>query len=164
MHFGNFQPARFSLTRLLPMNETAIMKKKVLIVEDDPVMGFVCQRLLNKHDYETEIAVDGAKGLERLTAFQPDAVLLDLMMPKVNGTDFLKGVRSQEPYRDLPIIVLTNAAVPTMIEQALKAGATKVLDKSKFNPVAVIELLRALLNTGPSTTLREMSQAQPWKG
>ena len=140
------------------------MKKKVLIVEDDPVMSFVCQRLLNKHGYETEIAIDGGKGLERLTEFRPDAVLLDLMMPKVNGTDFLKGMRSQELFRDLPVIVLTNAAVPMLIEQASNAGATCVLDKSKFNPVAVIELLRALLHTGPSTSLGEMSHAEPWKG
>jgi len=140
------------------------MKKKVLIVEDDPVMGFVCQRLLNKHDYETEIATDGGKGLERLAEFRPDAVLLDLMMPKVNGTEFLKGVRKQEAFRGLPVIVLTNAAVPMMIEQASNAGATRVLDKSKFNPVAVIELLRALLHTGPGTTVSEMSHAEPWKG
>ena len=112
------------------------MKKKVLIVEDDSVMGFVVQRLLEKHDYETEIAADGSKGLERMVAFRPDAVLLDLMMPKMNGIDFLKGVRSQETFKDLPIIVLTNAAVPMLVEQASAAGATKVLDKSKFNPVA----------------------------
>src|SRR5690349_4938499 len=139
------------------------MKKKVLIVEDDPVMAHVCHRLLGKHDFETEIAVDGAKGLERLGEFRPDVVLLDMMMPKVNGVEFLKGVRSQEPFKDLPVIVLTNAAVPMLIEQATKAGATRILDKSKFNPVAVIELLRALLRTGPSTTVSELSQAQPWK-
>ena len=140
------------------------MKKKILIVEDDNVMSFVCQRLLEKHDYETEIAPDGGKGLERMAVFRPDAVLLDLMMPKVNGTDFLKGVRSQEAFKDLPIIVLTNAAVPMLIEQAQQAGATRILDKAKFNPVAVIELLRALLNTGPATTSIGLSQSQPWKG
>ena len=140
------------------------MKKKVLIVEDDSVMGFVVQRLLEKHDYETELAGDGAKGLERMGAFRPDAVILDLMMPKMNGTEFLKGARSQEAFKDLPIIVLTNAAVPMLVEQASNAGATKVLDKSKFNPVAVIELLRALLHTGPARTVSDMSQAQPWKG
>lgn len=140
------------------------MKKKILIVEDDRVMSFVCQRLLEKHDFETETASDGAKGLERLAVFRPDGVLLDLMMPKVNGIEFLKGVRNHEAFKELPIIVLTNVAVPMLVEQATQAGATRVLDKSKFNPVALIEHLRALLNTGPTTTSIGLSHAQPWKG
>lgn len=140
------------------------MKKKILIVDDDPVMSFVCQRLLNKHDYETELAPDGAAGLERLSVFQPDAVLLDLMMPKVDGTGFLQRLRALDAYRQLPVIVLTNAAVPTLVEQASKAGATRVLDKSKFNPVAIIELLRGLLLGGAPTAVNTMSHGEPWKG
>lgn len=140
------------------------MKKKILIVDDDPVMGVVCQRLLAKHDFESQLASDGAKGLECMASYQPDAVLLDLMMPKVNGTAFLQRIRAQEAYRDLPVIVLTNAAVPALIDEAQRAGATRILDKSKFNPVAVIELLRALLHTGPSATINVMSHGEPWKG
>lgn len=137
--------------------------KRILIIDDDPVMSFVCQRLLNKHGYETELAPDGGKGLERLPEFRPDAVLLDLMMPKVNGISFLERARADEAWRQLPVIVLTNAAVPTLVEQATKAGATRVLDKSKFNPVAVTELLRALLHTGPPSSVNLMSHAEPWK-
>jgi CheY-like chemotaxis protein len=142
----------------------AIMKKKVLIVDDDPVMSFVCQKLLAKHDYETELAPDGEKGLERLATFQPDAVLLDLMMPKVSGTGFLQKLRAQEAFRNLPVIVLTNAAIPTLVDEAAKAGATRILDKSKFNPVAVIELLRAVLHNGPPTAINVMSHGEPWRG
>ncbi len=141
------------------------MKKKVLIVDDDPVMSFVCQRLLNKHGYETAHAADGASGLERTETFRPDAILLDLMMPKVNGTDFLQQLRAQEIYRALPVIVLTNAAVPFLIEQASNAGATRVLDKSKFNPVAVIELLRAQFSAEADSprAINAMSHNEPWK-
>lgn len=147
-------------------NLDTIMKKKVLIVDDDPVMSFVCQRLLNKHGYETDLAPDGARGLERLAIFRPDAVLLDLMMPKVNGTDFLQQLRAQEGYRMLPVIVLTNAAVPFLIEQASNAGATRILDKSKFNPVAIIELLRAQLHseTDSPRAINALSHSEPWKG
>jgi CheY-like chemotaxis protein len=140
------------------------MKKKVLIVDDDPVMGFVCQRLLTKHDYETDLAGDGAKGLERLTAFQPDAVLLDLMMPKVSGTDFLQRLRAMEAFKAVPVIVLTNAAVPMLLEQAATAGATRILDKSKFNPVALIELLRVILQSDAPRAINLMSHSEPWKG
>jgi CheY-like chemotaxis protein len=132
--------------------------KKILIIEDDPVMGFVCQRLLSKGGYETEIANDGCKGLECVNSFQPDLILLDLMMPKMSGLEVLKNLRAQESLHSLPIIVMTNACVPTMVEQATAAGATHILDKSKFNPVAITELLRSMLEGGPPSRLPAISQ------
>jgi len=122
--------------------------KKVLIIEDDPIMRHVCQRLLGQHGFAVELATDGSNGLERLGAFQPDAVLLDLMMPKTSGIEVLKRLRAQEQFRNLPVIVFTNACVPILVEQAVGAGATHVLDKSKFNPVAIMELLRSVIDTG----------------
>jgi CheY-like chemotaxis protein len=132
--------------------------KKILIIEDDPIMGHVCGRLLTKLGFAIELATDGAKGLERLTVFQPNAVLLDVMMPKKNGIDVLNSIRAQEAFRDLPVIVLTNACVPSLIEQVTKAGATHIFDKSKFNPLAISELLRAVLDGGSATPLAAMSQ------
>jgi CheY-like chemotaxis protein len=122
--------------------------KKVLIIEDDPIMRHICQRLLGEHGFTVELATDGSNGLERLSAFQPDVVFLDLMMPKTSGIEVLKKLRAQEQFRNLPVIVFTNACVPIMVEQATKAGATHVLDKSKFNPVAIMELLRSAIDSG----------------
>ena len=137
--------------------------KKILVIEDDPVMAHVCQRLLTKHDFEVEVANDGAKGLQLLNEYKPDLVLLDLMMPKTNGVEVLTRLRAQEAFRNLPVIVLTNACVPTLIEQASKAGATHILDKSKFNPVALTELLRGLLDGATGTRLGVVSQNEPVK-
>ena len=131
--------------------------KKVLVIEDDPVMGHVCQRLLTNHGFAVEVATDGAKGLERVAAFLPDAVLLDVMMPNTGGIEVLKKLRAQEQFRNLPIIVLTNACVPVLIEQAAKAGATHILDKAKFNPVALMELLRGILDIGPEMRVANLS-------
>ena len=132
--------------------------KKILIIEDDPVMGFVCQRLLSRGGYEIQVANDGSKGLAQVNTFQPDLVLLDLMMPKMNGVDVLKNIRAQESFHNLPVIVMTNACVPSLIEQAAAAGATHILDKSKFNPVAITELLRSVLDVGHATRLPSISQ------
>ena len=132
--------------------------KKILVIEDDPVMGLVCRRLLSKGGYEIQIANDGCKGLECVNTFQPDLVLLDLMMPKMNGLEVLKHVRAQESLHKLPVIVMTNACVPTMVEQATAAGATHILDKSKFNPVTITELLRSLLVSGQRSPLPAISQ------
>jgi CheY-like chemotaxis protein len=127
--------------------------KKILIVEDDPVVGLVYQRFLEKHGFETDLARDGAQGLERLPVFEPDAVLLDLMMPKVGGIVVLSTIRADEAYRHLPVIVLTNACVPAFIQQATKAGANHVLDKSKVTPQSIVELLNTLFETSSRSPL-----------
>src|SRR5688572_7607172 len=59
--------------------------KKILIIEDDPVFGLVYEKFLTTHGFSVRVARDGAAGLEQLNTFRPDAVLLDLMMPKLNG-------------------------------------------------------------------------------
>jgi two-component system chemotaxis response regulator CheY len=134
--------------------------KKVLVRDDDPIMGHVCQRLLGRIGLTVEVATDGSKGLERVSAFQPDAVLLDVMMPKINGIEVLKAIRAQEQFRALPVIVFTNACIPALIDQVSKAGATHILDKSKFNPVAVTELLRGVLALGPEGRAETNSLAE----
>ena len=125
--------------------------RKVLMVEDDPVVAVVYQRFLDRHGFVVDIARDGVEGLERLAAFQPDAILLDLMMPKLSGITVLSTVRAQEIYRDLPIIVLTNACVPAFIDQATKAGANHIFDKSKVSPMAIVELLNRLFSATAKT-------------
>ncbi len=128
----------------------APVMKKILVIEDDPVSGTVYQRFLQAHGFITEVAKDGLAGLERLTIFQPDAVLLDMMMPKLGGVDVLKRIRSQEATRDLPVIVLTNAAVPAFVDQAMQAGANHVFDKSKATPSGMLGLLQRMLHIDPT--------------
>jgi CheY-like chemotaxis protein len=131
--------------------------KKILIIEDDPVVGTIYQRFLEKQGFATDLARDGAKGLEQLAVFEPDAVLLDLMMPKMGGFAVLNTLRAQEQYRDLPVIVLTNACVPAFIDQATKAGANHVVDKSTVTPLAITELLYASLKMGSENGLAATS-------
>jgi len=132
--------------------------KKILIFEDDPVLGRVCERLLVKHGFSVAVATDGAMGLELLTTFRADAILLDLMMPKVNGVEVLRRLRAQPAFREIPVIVLTNACVPYLIAQAAEAGANHILDKSKLNPVVLTELLRGLVG---GNKIGQMSVSEP---
>ena len=119
--------------------------KKILIIEDDPVAGAVYQRFLQNNGYATDLATDGAKGLERLAAFAPDGIVLDLMMPKLSGMDLLQIIRSRESTRELPVVVMTNAYIPAFVEQAMRAGASHVFDKSKDTPAAILGILQTLL-------------------
>jgi len=125
--------------------------KKILVIEDDPIVATVYKRFLESHGLAVEVATDGAKGLERLPVYQPDAVILDLMLPKVGGMAVLITLRAQAAYRDLPIVVLTNASVPAFIEQAMQAGANYVFDKAKDTPTAILGGLQRLLERCPAT-------------
>ena len=62
--------------------------KKILIIEDDPIVGHIYQTRLEKEGYEVDIAHDGQSGFYRIHEFKPDAVLLDLMLPKMNGVEW----------------------------------------------------------------------------
>lgn len=127
--------------------------KRILIVEDDPVAGLMFQRSLEKHGFAADLATDGAQGLERLAAGQPDAVLLDVMMPKVDGITMLKMIRSTPALGRLPVVVMTNACVPAFVQQAIEAGADHVVDKSQITPLEIAELLRAAIRTGAESKL-----------
>jgi CheY-like chemotaxis protein len=121
--------------------------KRILIVEDDMVAATAYERLLQAHGFAVEVARDGAEGLERLASSVPDAVVLDLMMPKVNGLEVLKKIRAHETHSQLPVLVLTSACVPALVEMARTAGATQVFDKANDKPLALIGLLHDLLHT-----------------
>ena len=115
--------------------------KKILIVEDDPIVAHIYKTRLERERYEVDIATDGQAGCSRANEFLPDAMLLDLMLPRMNGVDVLKKIRSQKHFEKTPIIVFTNAYVPTMINEAYQAGATQVFNKATLTPRQILEAL-----------------------
>src|SRR5689334_12206666 len=130
--------------------------KKILIVEDDPVAALALQRLLEMHGYVVEVASNGAKGLDRLLAFEPDAVLLDLHMPTLGGFVVLKTIRGDRPSCQLPVLVLTSHCTPEFETKALAAGANHVLDKSKVKPSEILSLLQGELGAAPTNRIASL--------
>jgi|ERR1043166_8715373 CheY-like chemotaxis protein len=116
--------------------------KKVIIVEDDTVVGFVYRTGLKKEGFDAEVVTDGEAGLARIQETSPAAVVLDLMLPKMPGVEVLKKMRAQPQLAKIPVMVLTNAFVPEMINGAMAAGATKVFSKAQITPQAIIEALK----------------------
>ncbi len=121
------------------------MSKKVLIVEDDRFIAEVYRKRLARAGYETEVASNGQKAWDRMAVFRPDALLVDLMLPQMNGIALIKKIRASAEFKSLPIVVSTNAFVGEMIEDSIAAGATKVFNKSTFAPPLLVEVLRELL-------------------
>jgi DNA-binding response OmpR family regulator len=119
--------------------------KKVLIIEDDQLVANIYRNKFLVEGFAVEIALDGQAGLDLVNSFLPDAVILDLMLPKISGLDLLKKIRSQPASQQLPVIVFSNTYLSNMVQDAWKAGATKCLSKANCTPKQVIEVVRGLL-------------------
>jgi two-component system alkaline phosphatase synthesis response regulator PhoP len=106
---------------------------RILLAEDDRILRKAGEVSLRKKGYEVIPAVDGADALAKALEQTPDLVLLDVMMPKMNGFDVLFALKADPRVRDIPVIMLTNLAQPQDITRAAAAGAHSYLVKSNMN-------------------------------
>jgi DNA-binding response OmpR family regulator len=111
--------------------------KKILIIEDDAITAHLYKNRLEQEGYKVEVAADGQAGFYRILDFCPTLVLLDLMLPKMNGIDILKRTRGYSEFANLPVLVFTNAYIPNMVKECYQAGAT-VFNKACLTPRQVI--------------------------
>ena len=82
------------------------MPNKILIVDDEPFNLDLLEQELAEHDYTIERAGDGVEALEKVSVFLPDVILLDYMMPKMNGLEVLKCLKEDERHKSIPVILL----------------------------------------------------------
>ncbi len=108
---------------------------RILITEDDKFMANICRLKLEEQGYEVVVAHDGGAALEILKNRPPDLVVLDLLLPVMDGIELLKFMRSEDALRRLPVIVMSNSSCFSGIAQsAWKAGATNFLNKADNTP------------------------------
>ncbi len=119
---------------------------RVLLIEDDPLMVRMYQRKLVNDGYEAMVAVDGEDGLVKVRSFRPDLVLLDIMMPKLNGLQVLERLKSDPTTAKTPVVILTNlGGTQDDIERGLDLGAVAYLVKSAYRPDEVIAKVKEVL-------------------
>ena len=126
--------------------------KKILIVEDDQIVANIYRNKFSVEGYQVEIAPDGQAGLDCLHSFRPDAVILDLMLPKITGVELMKKVRAEPQFQNLPIIVFSNTYLTNMVQDAWKAGATKCLSKASCSPKQLLEVVHSTLGGNGAAT------------
>lgn len=119
---------------------------KVLLVEDDPLIIRLYQKTLQLEGYEIEGADNGLSALEILPNFMPDIILLDIMMPTMNGVEFLHNMKADPTVANIPVIVLTNVSDSTVTMSAVDAGAALILIKSQTEPDGVVAAIQGVLN------------------
>ncbi len=140
-------------------------KNKILVVEDEPVHLNVMKAKLEYEGYEVEYATDGEAGYKMMTETNPDLVLLDIILPKMNGFDFLEKAKKEGFVEKIPVIIVSNSGQPVEIDKALKLGARDFLVKAEFNPSDVVDKVQKFLGTAklPKSSQNEPRQPGPKK-
>lgn len=121
------------------------MSTKVLIVEDDPLMSRMYQKIFTFEGYEVLMAGNGEEGLEKAKKEKPTIILLDVMMPKMNGLQMLEKLKLDPDSKSIPVIMLTNLAGEKDAETALSKGAVKYIVKSEYEPKQVVDMVKEIL-------------------
>jgi CheY-like chemotaxis protein len=121
--------------------------QKILLVEDDPLIYRLYQKLFALENFETELAEDGQQGLDKVEAFHPDIILLDVMMRTMNGIEMLTKLKSNPATNAIPVIILTNLADMRIAQMALEKGAVQVIVKSEKEPEEVVAIIKSVIGT-----------------
>jgi CheY-like chemotaxis protein len=109
------------------------MAKTVLIVEDEPSMQRALKSKLEHGGYEVQTASDGEEAVTILKTVAPDLVLLDLIMPKIDGISVLRKMKDDERLRPVPVIILTNLSSGDKVAEAMALGTFDFLVKANYS-------------------------------
>ncbi|MDD5071654.1 MAG: response regulator [Patescibacteria group bacterium] len=119
------------------------MAKKILIIEDEEALSGVLSSKLKKNGFEALIAVDGEDGLKKIEEWKPDLILLDIVMPKINGYEVLEEL--QKKGNKIPVIIISNSGQEIELEKTKKLGAADCIVKTQLDPEEVIEKVKNFL-------------------
>lgn len=123
-------------------------KAKVLVVEDEEILLTALKEELENGGYEVAGAVDGQDGLDKVKAFNPDLILLDLVMPKMDGMEMLRKLKENTETRNMPVMILTNLSDYERISEALSLGAMDYLVKANYKLEDLLEKVKTVLARG----------------
>jgi len=121
------------------------MAKTILIIEDDKFLRELIAQKLLKENYEISEAVDGEEGIKKIREEKPDLILLDLILPGIDGFEVLSRMKSGEEISSIPVIILSNLGQKEDVERGLNLGAKDYLIKAHFTPGEIIEKIKKIL-------------------
>jgi len=123
-------------------------KFKILLIEDDPFLLSMYTTKFELENFKVITAEDGKKGLKLAIEEAPDIILLDILLPKMNGFEVLKELKSNDDVNNIPVILLTNLSQKDEVAQGLSLGADDYLIKAHFMPSEVVEKIKKYIKLG----------------
>lgn len=121
------------------------MAKVLLLIEDDPIMLRMYRKIFELEGFEVDLAAGGEEGLAKAKKDKPVLILLDIMMPKIDGFEVLRLLKEDSETKDIPVVLLTNLAGTQDAERAVSMGAVKYLVKSEYEPKGVVSAIKGIL-------------------
>ena len=122
------------------------MAKKILVIEDDKFLRKVIKKKLLKEEYTVIEAIDGEAGIRALKTEKPDLILLDLVLPEIDGFEVLAKIKKNPTTSKIPVIILSNLGQREDVQKGLELGAVDYLIKSHFNPGEIITRIERALS------------------
>jgi two-component system, OmpR family, alkaline phosphatase synthesis response regulator PhoP len=119
--------------------------RRILLVEDDRFLRRACEVSLRQRGYAVTTAVDGEEALRKVAAETPDLILLDLLMPKMTGTEVLKALRADRATREIRVLILSNSSREQDIEEINALGVSGYFVKADLSLQALGEMVARLL-------------------
>ncbi len=116
--------------------------KRIVIIEDNALAANIYQSTLSRQGFNVEVATDGERGLAAVVTQKPDLILLDLMLPKIDGVELLRRIRGTEHLAAVPIIVISNAFTPARLDSLREAGASKIVSKANMSPKQLLAMVQ----------------------
>ncbi len=123
--------------------------RKIVLIEDEETLANLLQTKLQRAGYEVNVAGDGIAGLELIRSVKPDLVLLDMLLPRLNGFGVLEKLEEDRLLPDLPVMIISNSGQPVEIDRALKMGVKDYAVKVNFDPGEVLEKVNSFFEENP---------------
>jgi len=119
--------------------------KKILFIEDEETLQETFGDVLRQNKLEVIKSLDGEKGLELAKSEKPDAILLDLILPKMHGFEVLKKLKEDPETKDIPVLILTNLEGADQVEKAIELGATTYLVKTSYSLNEMVKKIKEVI-------------------
>lgn len=119
--------------------------KKIFIIEDDKFLRDLMSEKLSSQGFEVFSAINGEEGIKKIQETKPDLLLLDLILPGMDGFEVLSKIKKIPEISKLPVVVLSNLGQKEDIERGLNLGAVDYLIKAHFTPKEIIEKVKSIL-------------------
>ena len=120
-------------------------KKTILIIEDDKFLRELMAKKLVKEGFTIEEAVDGEEGIRKIKEVKPGLVLLDLILPGIDGFEVLSRIKQDPDISNIPVIILSNLGQKDDVDRGMEMGAADYLIKAHFTPGEIIEKVKGIL-------------------
>lgn len=123
----------------------ADQKIKVLLVEDDKMIIDMYTLKFTQEGFDVTQAENGKDGLDKASQVDPDVILLDIILPQMDGFTVLKALKEDDKTKDVPVVLLTNLGQDGDVKKGLELGATDYLIKANFTPAQVVDKVKSVL-------------------